>query len=84
MHPDVATAMAAGVARVSGATWGVATTGVAGPEPQDGRPVGTVHVAVAGPRARAQTLALSGDRTSVRDGAVEAALELLLRAVEDS
>ena len=32
-----------------GADWGVATTGVAGPEPQDGQPVGTVYVAVAGP-----------------------------------
>ncbi|MFH0242086.1 CinA family protein [Streptomyces sp. HK10] len=46
---EVARQMAAGVRRVLGADWGVATTGVAGPEPQDGKPVGMVYVAVAGP-----------------------------------
>ncbi|MGW6021886.1 CinA family protein [Streptomyces sp. NPDC055099] len=46
---EVALQMAAGVRKVMGADWGIATTGVAGPEPQDGQPVGTVFVAVAGP-----------------------------------
>nr|WP_180218653.1 CinA family protein [Streptomyces albus] len=46
---DVAGQMARGVRTALGADWGVATTGVAGPEPQDGQPVGTVYVAVAGP-----------------------------------
>ena len=46
---DVAAQMALGVRRVMGADWGVATTGVAGPDPQDGMPVGCVFVAVAGP-----------------------------------
>jgi nicotinamide-nucleotide amidase len=49
VHPDVAAAMAAGVRDALGATYGLAVTGVAGPEPQDGRPVGTVYAAVAGP-----------------------------------
>ncbi|MBE1534915.1 CinA family nicotinamide mononucleotide deamidase-related protein [Actinomadura algeriensis] len=49
VHPDVAAAMAAGVRDRLGATYGVAVTGVAGPEPQDGRPVGTVYIGVAGP-----------------------------------
>lgn len=49
MDPEVAHQMAQGVRRELGAQWGVATTGVAGPEPQDGRPVGTVYIAVAGP-----------------------------------
>ncbi len=52
--------MAVGVARRCRADWGIATTGVAGPDPQDGHPVGQVFVAVAqpaesqrpGPRAR--------------------------------
>lgn len=38
VDPEVASQMAAGVRRVLGADWGLATTGVAGPEPQDGRP----------------------------------------------
>lgn len=41
--------MARGAQFVCGATWGVALTGVAGPDPQDGHPVGEVHIAVAGP-----------------------------------
>ncbi|WP_245627562.1 CinA family nicotinamide mononucleotide deamidase-related protein [Actinomadura oligospora] len=49
VHPDVARQMAEGVRDRLGATYGVAVTGVAGPEPQDGRPVGTVYVSVAGP-----------------------------------
>lgn len=48
---DVALQMAAGARQVLGADWGAATTGVAGPEPQGGRPVGTVYVAVAGPES---------------------------------
>ncbi|MFD6416703.1 CinA family protein [Streptomyces sp. NPDC060194] len=86
VDPDVALAMAAGVRRLLGADWGVATTGVAGPDPQDGRPVGTVFVAVAGPgaegglgeHARIVTpLRLNGGRTEIRKDSVRAALGLL-------
>ncbi|MDF4253076.1 nicotinamide-nucleotide amidohydrolase family protein [Streptomyces sp. WMMB303] len=48
---EVARRMAHGVRTVLGADWGLATTGVAGPEPQDGQPVGTVYVAIAAPGA---------------------------------
>ena len=41
---------------------GIATTGVAGPTPQDGKPVGTVHIAVATPRARASSRSRSRER----------------------
>lgn len=51
VHPEVARQMAAGVRRLCRADVGVATTGVAGPQPQDGQPVGTVFVAVADQRA---------------------------------
>ena len=46
VHGDVALAMARGVAVLLGADYGVATTGVAGPDPQDGHPVGEVWTAV--------------------------------------
>src|SRR3954462_10805719 len=46
---ECALAMARGAASLTGATWGVATTGVAGPDPQDGHPPGTVHVGLLGP-----------------------------------
>jgi nicotinamide-nucleotide amidase len=80
VHPDVAAAMAAGVRDRLGATYGVATTGVAGPEPQDGRPVGTVYVAVAGPEGvTAASRRGPGDRAVVRRLAVVHALDLLRR-----
>jgi nicotinamide-nucleotide amidase len=49
VYPAVAAAMAAGVRDRLGATVGAATTGVAGPGPQDGQPAGTVHIAVSMP-----------------------------------
>lgn len=47
-----AAAMAQGVRAVCDADWGVSLTGVAGPDPQDGHPVGEVWIGVAGPRGR--------------------------------
>jgi nicotinamide-nucleotide amidase len=83
VHPDVAAQMADGVRvalAVDGrpADAGIATTGVAGPEPQGGRPPGTVYVAVATPAGtRTSLVELRGDRAAVRAGAVEAAVALL-------
>ncbi|MFE2180172.1 CinA family protein [Streptomyces sp. NPDC059455] len=76
---EVARQMARGVRRALGADWGVATTGVAGPTPQDGQPVGTVHVAVAGPSdtVAAAALRLEGDRAGIRGQTVHAAVKLL-------
>lgn len=81
---DVAKQMAAGARRVLGADWGVATTGVAGPDPQDGMPVGRVYVAVAGPPGSRESATverhdLSGGRAAIRLAAVDAALALLAR-----
>ncbi|MGB8947363.1 MAG: CinA family protein, partial [Streptomyces sp.] len=71
---DVALQMAAGVRKVMGADWGIATTGVAGPDPQDGQAVGTVFVAVDGPASElsGSDSALSGALSTV--GGVDSAL----------
>ncbi|MEU1473028.1 nicotinamide-nucleotide amidohydrolase family protein [Streptomyces sp. NPDC005761] len=76
---EVALQMAAGVRRALGADWGVATTGVAGPEPQDGQPVGTVFVAVRGPgdAGKVTALRLNGGRADIRRESVRSVLELL-------
>ncbi|MDQ1288222.1 MAG: nicotinamide-nucleotide amidase [Actinomycetota bacterium] len=79
VHPDVAAQMATGVRERLGATWGLATTGVAGPAPQDGRSPGTVHLGIAGPGGvRVVSLVLDGDRATIRRLTVDAALGVLL------
>ena len=83
VDPDVARQMAEGARRAMGADWGLATTGVAGPDPQDGMPVGRVYVAVAGPEGtRVEEHDLSGDRREIRDAAVGAALALLVHCLD--
>jgi nicotinamide-nucleotide amidase len=85
VDPDVALAMAAGVRVRTGADVGLATTGVAGPGPQDGVPAGTVHVAVVAPTgSRVRTLSCAGDRQAVRSAAVAAVLELARQVVDDA
>jgi nicotinamide-nucleotide amidase len=84
VDPDVAAAMADGARRLLGATFGVATTGVAGPGPADGKPQGTVFVAVAGPAGiSCEGRDLAGDRTQVRDGTVRWALSMLVGALRE-
>ena len=87
VDPQVAAQMAAGVRKALGADWGVATTGVAGPDPQDGKPVGTVFVAVDGPfgpgsgsasGGKVEALRLNGDRAEIRRESVRSVLALLL------
>jgi nicotinamide-nucleotide amidase len=87
VDPDVARALAIGALERCGADWGLATTGVAGPDPQGGRPVGTVFVAVAGPGdgsgvSVARRLELRGDRSAIRAATVTAALELLVEQLD--
>ncbi len=83
VDPQVAEQMASGVRDRLGATYGLATTGVAGPDPSDGKPVGTVFVAVAGPRtSRVQALRLSGSRSEIRADSVQAVLVLLAQALD--
>jgi nicotinamide-nucleotide amidase len=84
VHGAVAGAMAQGARDRLGASTGVATTGVAGPDPAEGKPVGTVFVAVAGPGGLAsRQLALGGDREQIRAATVESVLGLLIGALQE-
>ncbi|MEV4243057.1 nicotinamide-nucleotide amidohydrolase family protein [Streptosporangium canum] len=84
VHPQVAAAMASGVRRLTGSTYGLAATGVAGPDPQDGKPVGTVHLAVSGPDGRVwhRDLRLDGSREEIRQSTVNEAVDLLQGVLE--
>lgn len=82
VDPAVAAAMARGVRARLGADVGLATTGVAGPDPQDGHAPGTVHVAVAAPDGvEVRSLQLAGGRAAVRAAACDAVLDLAVRTV---
>jgi nicotinamide-nucleotide amidase len=86
---SVAAALAAGARERCGADWAAATTGVAGPDPQAGQPVGRVYVAVVGPppahgvpdRVEVREFTFPGERPAVRAGAVAAAVALLAEAL---
>lgn len=89
VHPDVAAHMAIGVrehCRVGGqaADFGLATTGAAGPDPQDGQQPGTVFIAVSSASGtRVKSLELSGDRSTIRNDTVYESLLLLKRTLGD-
>lgn len=74
---QTALALAQRAREMFGATWALSTTGVAGPTTQEGKPVGTVFVAVAGPQSGVVHLALNGDRDRIREQTCAAALALL-------
>lgn len=83
---ECAAAMATGVRGRLGADWGVATTGVAGPDASEGHPPGTVYVACAGREQPVTVLVLHlhGSREEIREATVSAALEMLENAVTAS
>jgi nicotinamide-nucleotide amidase len=84
VHPEVAAAMADGARQQLAAAVGVATTGVAGPDPADGQPVGTVHIAASAEgRVVSRALALSGDRDEIRMATVEHALGLMMGILQE-
>ena len=72
---ECARQMATGVRALLGADWALSTTGVAGPDPQDGEPVGTVFIGIAGrDEAHALRLTLSGTREEIRDATCRTAI----------
>jgi nicotinamide-nucleotide amidase len=79
---ECASAMARGVRLLTGATYGVATTGVAGPSEQEGKPVGTVYVAVDGPQGGPTlVLELSGSRDQIVARTCDEALAALVSLI---
>ncbi|MEN0083581.1 MAG: nicotinamide-nucleotide amidohydrolase family protein [Leifsonia sp.] len=83
VHPEVARQLASGIRErlaVGGrpADLGVATTGVAGPDPQGGCPVGTVFLGISSAAGtRSVALELSGDRDAIRRATVAEAVHAL-------
>ena len=79
---ECAREMAEGARRLLRTTYGVSTTGVAGPDRQEGKPVGTVFVGVAGPnRVHAVPLDLDGDRFEIQAASVDAAVSALAEMI---
>lgn len=75
---EVAKQMALGACKVTGARVGLSTTGVAGPEPHQGKPVGNVFLGIAcDGEAEAYEFNFVGDRTAIRDAAVVESLKHL-------
>ena len=82
VNEAAAAAMARGVQRVLRCDVGLALTGVAGPDEQDGMPVGTLCVGIAiGPEVHTRTLRMPGQREQMRQMSVISALDLLRRTL---
>ncbi len=80
---ETAQRMAAGARERLGATWGLATTGVAGPTESEGQPVGTLYLGLAGPDgSRRVTCSCRAIAAMVRMLSVVQALDLLRRTLQ--
>ena len=78
VNAETAEQMARGVAELLGAQVAVATTGVGGPEPEEGEPAGTVWVGVhVDGEVTTYRLQVPGDPERVCTGAAEQAVQLL-------
>jgi nicotinamide-nucleotide amidase len=76
---EVAIAMADAVRAKFGTTWGIATTGIAGPGDYLGMPEGRVWVAISGPVNQTIQLQLDSGREGIRTGAISSAIGTFAR-----
>jgi nicotinamide-nucleotide amidase len=76
---EVANAMADAVRAKFGTTWGIATTGIAGPGEYQGIPAGTVWISIRGPINQTVQLQLDSGREAVRTGAISSAIGTFAR-----
>ncbi len=82
---QTAAAMAAGVKNLSGADFGIGITGVAGPSSSEGKPVGTVYIALCDGKyywVRKLSLSPFSSREEVRQAACFTAFDLARRYIE--
>ncbi|MFZ1284380.1 MAG: CinA family protein [Propionicimonas sp.] len=81
------TEMAVGIQTLTGSTWAIAASGVAGPAPQQGHAPGEVWIGLAGPQLGQHHFLLArrhqftGDRSAVRQQTVATSLQMLLTAL---
>ena len=81
---ETAREMAEGIAKTSGAAIGLATTGVAGPESSEGKPVGLVYIALSyHGKTQVKQCRFVGKRNKIRERAAYAALNLLRKEIND-
>ena len=80
----VAREMAEGIRKGAGTTWGISTTGIAGPTGDtEEKPLGLVYVAVAGPQGTmVRRNVFPGDRLAVKQASAEAVLALLFESLQ--
>lgn len=79
---STASQMAVGARRALGTDWAVSCTGVAGPDMQDGQPVGSVFIGLAGPEGvSVRHFDFSGDRAAIRLQTIATALRLSLESL---
>ncbi len=76
---EVANAMADAAREKFGTTWGIATTGIAGPGDYQGIPEGTVWIAVRGPINQSLQLQLDSGREAIRTGSISSAIGTFAR-----
>ncbi len=92
VDPEVAAQMATGIrTKLANKTntdeslvIGIATTGVAGPEPQDGIAVGAVYIAISGPGGMGDSVyafEFQGDRQAIRQATIQQALAVLAESL---
>ncbi len=79
---ETALEMARAARKTFGSSWGLSTTGVAGPDASEGKPVGTLFVGVSGPGfEKVFELSSVGDRRTLKERAAFLALGSLWRAL---
>lgn len=83
VDPEVAAAMALGACAAAGSRVGISTTGVAGPDPHQGKEVGHVYIGVAfDGEAQSYEYHFGGDREMIRVQATQEAISLLEQVIK--